>query len=113
LGSAVNDSGLTVGGVTMFVTVVALAWLALDMVAPVPATTAGRRRAADGFEHGDGPGDVTEPDGAGGPGGDDTSIAAADGTPSPAGPPGTTPAGAPSPSSPSAVPPARAGADPA
>jgi hypothetical protein len=113
LGSAVNDSGLTVGGVTMFVTVAALAWLALDTVAPLPATAAGRRGRADGREQGGGHVEADEPDGAGGPSGDDRPIAAADGSPSPAGTPGATPAGAPSPSSPSAVPPARAGADPA
>ncbi|HET6771865.1 MAG TPA: hypothetical protein VFH36_01050 [Acidimicrobiales bacterium] len=112
LGSAVNDSGLTVGGVTMFVTVAALAWLALDTVAPLPAA-AGRRGRADGREQGGGHGEADEPDGAGGPSGDDRPIAAADGSPPPAGTPGATPAGAPSPSSPSAAPPARAGADPA
>jgi hypothetical protein len=35
LGSAVNDSGAIVGGVTLFVLVAALAWLALDVMAPV------------------------------------------------------------------------------
>jgi hypothetical protein len=103
----------------MFVTVAALAWLALDTVAPLPATAAGRRGRADGREQGGGHDEADEPDGAGGqggaggPSGDDRPIAAADGSPSPAGTPGATPAGAPSPSSPSAVPPARAGADPA
>jgi hypothetical protein len=113
LGSAVNDSGLTVGGVTMFVTVAALAWLALDMMAPLPATARGRRGEAAGREQGGGPDEAAGPVGAGGGGGDEASTAAADGSPSPVGAAGATPGGgAPSPS-PSAVPPARAGADPA
>jgi hypothetical protein len=35
LGSAVNDSGAIVGGVTLFVLVASLAWLALDATTPV------------------------------------------------------------------------------
>ncbi len=37
LGSAVNDSGAIVGGVTLFVLVASLAWLALDVMAPTGA----------------------------------------------------------------------------
>ena len=36
LGSAVNDSGAIVGGVTLFVLVASLAWLALDELASPP-----------------------------------------------------------------------------
>jgi hypothetical protein len=37
LGSAVNDSGAIVGGVTLLVLTAGLAWLALDVAAPVAA----------------------------------------------------------------------------
>jgi hypothetical protein len=106
LGSAVNDSGLTVGGVTMFVTVAALAWLALDMMAS-RRPAAGRAGEGDGDE----PGPVSgAADGRGGARAPPTP--AAEGSPAPAGSGGATRAGGPSPP-PSALPPARAGADPA
>jgi hypothetical protein len=52
LGSAVNDSGAIVGGVTLFVLVAALVWLALDVVVPDEPGGAARM---------DGPGAVTVP----------------------------------------------------
>jgi hypothetical protein len=46
LGSAVNDSGAIVGGVTLFVLVAALVWLALDVAGPGAAAAAVPARAA-------------------------------------------------------------------
>jgi hypothetical protein len=86
LGSAVNDSGAIVGGVTLFVLVASLAWLALDVMAVPPGAAGGHARA--GVE--------AEPDGP--------TVAAT--SAGPATPP--TPATEASPS----APPARAGADP-
>jgi hypothetical protein len=90
----------------MFVTVAALAWLALDMMAS-RRPAAGRAGEADGHE----PGAVSgAADGRGGDGAPTTP--AAEGSPAPAGSGGATRAGGPAPSA-SAPPPARAGADPA
>ncbi len=83
LGSAVNDSGAIVGGVTLFVLVASLAWLALDVMAPSAAATAAGLGVAQAA-----PGDR------------------------PAADMPTEPA-APAAAAPSAVPPARAGAEPA
>jgi hypothetical protein len=59
LGSAVNDSGLTVGGVTLFVVVAALAWLALEAVVPetagAPAPSDEAAAAGDGGAEGASP----------------------------------------------------------
>ncbi len=97
LGSAVNDSGAIVGGVTMFVTVVALAWLALEMVAPGPAAAAG----------------VGSPDGAAGTpsaaGGQDGAAPASPSPPASSEPPAGSPP--PEPSHAGTSDPARAGAD--
>ena len=54
LGSAVNDSGAIVGGVTLFVLVASLAWLALDATALAATEQAGR--AGDDAEKGSEPG---------------------------------------------------------
>ena len=54
LGSAVNDSGAIVGGVTLFVLVASLAWLALDATALAPTEQAGV--AGDDAENGSEPG---------------------------------------------------------
>jgi hypothetical protein len=49
LGSAVNDSGAIVGGVTLFVLVAALVWLGLDVMVPVTTTaTVGSGEGAAG-----------------------------------------------------------------
>jgi hypothetical protein len=89
VGSAVNDSGLTVGGVTLFVVVAALAWLALEAEAPVAARR-GRGRTAEAAD-GDGGGTGGGPAGEGAPGDEDVdedgtarSAPAAEATPSPA-----------------------------
>jgi hypothetical protein len=89
VGSAVNDSGLTVGGVTLFVAVAALAWLALEAEAPVAARR-GRGRTAEAAD-GDGGGTGGGPAGEGAPGDEDVdedgtarSAPAAEATPSPA-----------------------------
>jgi hypothetical protein len=52
LGSAVNDSGAIVGGVTLFVLVASLAWMALDATALAPAAGA----AGTGQDAADAPG---------------------------------------------------------
>lgn len=51
LGSAVNDSGIIVGGVTMFVVVGALLWLSMDLAVPAVAP----RGESAGEGAGDGP----------------------------------------------------------
>lgn len=52
LGSAVNDSGAIVGGVTSFVVVLALAWLAVELLPPVlpPGTVSGGGAEPAGVE---------------------------------------------------------------
>ena len=91
LGSAVNDSGAIVGGVALFVLVVALAWLALDVMVPAGAAAA----AAAGGEPAAG---APAP-----PEDEEDEVAATTTGPRAAG------AGAPTPASPAS--PARAGAD--
>jgi hypothetical protein len=84
LGSAVNDSGAIVGGVTLLVLVASLAWLAIDVMAP--------------------------PEGTRGAGDDVDREAAPDATPAVAGVAGAS--SPPAAARPASVPPARAGADP-
>jgi hypothetical protein len=87
LGSAVNDSGAIVGGVTLFIMVSSLVWLALDLTGPpmvaagdaagVAAATAASAAAPGSADVGD-PAGVDDPPGAGGP---DGSKASPDGAP--------------------------------
>ena len=82
LGSAVNDSGLTVGGVTLFVVVAALAWLALEALAPVAASPP----ASDATSAiGDDAGDAEAVGAEASAHGEDDAPAAGESSPSPAG----------------------------